>query len=456
MSLTKAERDALPATDFAVPDKRVLPIHDARHTRLAWSQVSHTKNLSDAERGEARRLILARAHVLGIDTSGWESIHAMRIAAMALDLPDVSDHPNRMPFSGVLVKLDEPSDAAPHGSKGKRVVMSEAAARAALASLLGMAVDMTDGLDGHDPQQKIGIITGADIEGRDLTISGFIYAADFPEEAAAIQRDKNTLGFSFEAQQIFVENLDADPLVITSCVFTGAAILKKNKAAFTTTSLAAAAAGELDMDKEELKALLAETVAPVVTRLDALEASTAKLDEKIEAGKELHAKVAPFAEKLRACASGMQAAGVGMHATRGHVATLNRMADNMEAEAMAGSMPHIYRDHDWSPMYAGADEAGAAKPNAEVEALKAQVADLSTKLNDNIAAGRANANEPERKTLSPQITALLARADIAAPEEGKKLTIGAVDKILAAGSLSISERIRLKQELSRANLLDAA
>jgi hypothetical protein len=50
---------------------------------------------------------------------------------MALDVPEVQDHPNRMPFSGVLTHLGIPSDNAPHGS-GKLVMMLRSAAEAAL------------------------------------------------------------------------------------------------------------------------------------------------------------------------------------------------------------------------------------------------------------------------------------------------------------------------------------
>ena len=258
MTLSKEQRDALPATDFAVPAKRKLPIHDLHHVRLAWSQIGRTGGLTSDERAEGRQRILRRAHELGVDTAEWEKIQAMRLEAMAIDIPDVADHPNRMPFSGVLVKLDEPSDAAPHGSKGKRVIMSRAAAEAALDSLALMAVDITADFDGHDAQQKIGVITAATIEGSDLKIEGFVYAADFPEEAAFIKANKDALGFSFEAQDIYVESLDGAPLVITACVFTGAAILLKDKAAFTTTSLAASAAGEIAMTKEELAEMLTE------------------------------------------------------------------------------------------------------------------------------------------------------------------------------------------------------
>jgi HAMP domain-containing protein len=460
MALSTKERDQLPASDFAVPGKRKLPMHDAHHLRLAWSQVGRTGGLTEAERKEARERIKRRAAELGIDTSDWETIHAMRLEAMALELPDVSDHPNRMPFSGVLVKLEQSSDAAPHGSKGKKIIMSREAAEQALPSLLGMGVDITSDFDGHDAQQKIGVITAATIEGFDLKIEGFIYAADFPEEAAFIKDHKDALGFSFEAQEIHVESLDSAPLVITACVFTGAAILLKDKAAFTTTSLAAAAAGELEMTKEELEGLLASALKPITDKIDAIEAGQAKLDEKIEAGKELHAKVAPHADQLRACASSMQAAGVGLHATRGHVAVLNRMADNLEAEAMAGSMPHIYRDHDYAggSYYAGADKEAGKTDDAtakEIGELKASIADLTNKLKDGISAARDNAKEPERKTVSPQIASLLAKAGVDQPEEGKKLSNGDLDKVLASAGMSVSQRMVVKQQMYRDGLIDA-
>ncbi|MGO4612450.1 DUF6582 domain-containing protein, partial [Variovorax sp. 2RAF20] len=69
MALTKEHRDRLPGSDFAVPGKRALPIHDANHVRMAWNMVSDTKGLSDAERSSARDRILTRAHDLGISTA---------------------------------------------------------------------------------------------------------------------------------------------------------------------------------------------------------------------------------------------------------------------------------------------------------------------------------------------------------------------------------------------------
>ncbi len=458
--LTKAQRDALPDSAFAVPGKRSFPLIDERHVMMARGQVSRAPGLTEDERTAARAAIQSRAIEFGIDTSAWDTIKSLTVEtidAAAVILPDVGDHPNKMPFRGVLVKLDQASNAAPHGSKGKKVVMSASAAQAGCSSLVGMAVNFTENFDGHDAQRKIGVITAASIEGPDLMIEGFIYASDFPEEAASIKADQDALGFSFEAQQIHVVSLDTDPLVITACVFTGAAILLKDKAAFTTTSLAASATGDIKMTKEELQEIVAAALKPVTDDIASIKVAQTELGTKIEAGKELHAKVVPAADAVRAAATAMQAAGVGVHATRGHVVALNRMADTIESEAMAGSLPQIYNDHGYG-MYAGADRSApdATALTAAVEAatkpLIDQIAAMETKLGGKIAAARAESEAPERKTLSPAITSLLAKAGVDAPDGDKKLDSATVDKIFAG--MSVSERIRRKGELASQGLID--
>lgn len=96
--ISAEERARLPAEMFAVPEKRELIIRDPEHVELAWDMVDRTADLTDAERAEARRRILARAKKLGMDTSGWNrAAHAqgadMDIATVrkALGLPDTAD-----------------------------------------------------------------------------------------------------------------------------------------------------------------------------------------------------------------------------------------------------------------------------------------------------------------------------------------------------------------------------
>ncbi len=166
----------------------------------------------------------------------------IRLQAMSLGMP-LGPHPNRHDFSGVLTRVDEPSDRAPGGSGGKRVIITRAAAERALGSLVGMGINAArDGrMAGHDATHKIGVISTANLVGNEIHISGHLYAADFPAEVASIRAGQGQLGFSYECQDIQVENQFSDPMVITACTFTGASILLRTAAAYTTTSLAAAA-----------------------------------------------------------------------------------------------------------------------------------------------------------------------------------------------------------------------
>ena len=103
------------------------------------------------------------------------------LESMAVEMPEVEGHPNRVQFQGVLTVVDVPSQRAPAGSKGRRVLLTREAAQAALPSLLGMAVDYAPSYDRHDARRKVGIITHADVVGRNLEVGGYLYARDFPE-----------------------------------------------------------------------------------------------------------------------------------------------------------------------------------------------------------------------------------------------------------------------------------
>jgi hypothetical protein len=464
MALTKAQRDALPASDFAVPGKRALPIHDETHVKMAWDQVDNTKGLSDGERSSARQHILSKAKTLGMDTKGWK-VSAMSwdvsLSAMSLNSPETPDHPNKAPFSGCLVRLDQPSDKPPHGSFGMKTILTSAAAEAALGSLLGMGVNYTSDLKGHDRKAKIGIIESATIEsdasGKWIQIGGFLYASDFPDVTASIQAKKDDLGFSFEAERLFVSDSKVpNSLEIDKLTFTGAAILRKDSAAYSSTSIAAAAEnGDYQMNKEDLDALMA-AIAGIGTRLDKVEAGQAKT---IEAASVID-KVSKHTAGLRKVAEGMAAAGIGGDATRGHVHILNHMADTMDASACKGVLASSY-----SPpsMYASGTVVGSldaagitAAVEAAVKPLKDEIASQATIIKDMKAAAADTSAPPERKTLPPVITTLMARGGISLPEDGKKLSIAAIDKVLAASQLPPEKRIELKIGLRNAGLLENA
>lgn len=469
MALSKETRDGMPDDQFAVPGKRKLPLHDDTHVKLAWDMIDRTHGLTPDERAEARSRTLKRAHELGIPTTGWHLTASLSFEAMAVVMPDLPDHPNRHPFTGVLTFVDRPSDNPVGGAKGKRTIIPKAVAEAALESLLGMAVDFKPDFDGHDKTSKIGLITEANLVGDEVQIAGFFYAADFPKECARIVAEKDALGFSYECQAR-IQSPDADPWVVESCVFTGAAVLYKDRAAYIETSLAASAAEFEDMTPEQLKALTdgmaAQTaaVSTLTAGLTTLTAKVAGMEAKIEAGNATHDKVKPLADGLRACAASMEAAGVGLHKDRGHVKILHQMADNMEAESVVGKVPHAYSDHSF---YASAEPDPAmkaqteelAKTKTDLAAANDKLATMTTQVADLTAAATRAAAAPERKTapgvgavsaVTPEETkAALSQYGLEAGTDGKT-TIEAVNKALAAKGITGERAIEAKLKLRAA------
>ena len=162
------------------------------------------------------------------------------LRAMAVDFPEVAGHPNRLPFEGCLTLVDVPSDKAPSGARGHRVVLTRAAAELALPSLLGMAVDYKAGWDGHDARQKCGIITSAHLEGTRLLVGGFLFARDYPEMEAKVGRltagMDTAMGMSYELADAHVADMREAVWRLTRATFTGAAILLREKAAYRATS----------------------------------------------------------------------------------------------------------------------------------------------------------------------------------------------------------------------------
>ncbi len=161
--------------------------------------------------------------------------------AMSIEMPPIARHPNRVPFEGVLTVVDTPSDKPPSGARGHRVLLTETAVRQALPSLLGMALDYAPSLDRHDARRKIGIITSADIESsgatQKLAVGGYLFAQDFPEIIREISSGGDKLGMSYEIADASVVDTHAPVWVVNEFTFTGAAILRRDKAAYRQTSI---------------------------------------------------------------------------------------------------------------------------------------------------------------------------------------------------------------------------
>lgn len=165
----------------------------------------------------------------------------VEMEAMAIEMPPLARHPNRMPFEGVLTIADEASDKPPSGARGHRVLLPATSIEAALPSLLGMAVDYAPSLDRHDARRKVGIITSAELEAagtvHKLAVEGYLFAQDFPEVVREMAAGAGSLGMSYEIADAVVVDVNAPVWVVNEFTFTGAAVLRRDKAAYRKTSI---------------------------------------------------------------------------------------------------------------------------------------------------------------------------------------------------------------------------
>jgi hypothetical protein len=210
---------------------------------LAETQTSRAQGGTRSRTGIGRRCETRRSELESAQGPSERKKAEVHLRAMAVEFPEVAGHPNRLPFEGILTLIDVASDKAPSGSRGHRVVLTRAAAEAALPSLLGMGVGYKTGWDGHDARQKCGIITAARLEGHRLVVDGFVFARDFPEFATEMNKAsgpdlsrEGAMGMSYELADAHVEDMRASVWTLTRATFTGAAILLREKAAYRNTS----------------------------------------------------------------------------------------------------------------------------------------------------------------------------------------------------------------------------
>jgi hypothetical protein len=156
-----------------------------------------------------------------------------------LDSTEGKEHPNASPFSGTLLLLDEPSQQPPHGADGHAIYVPRRVAEQRLKTLPGMGINYESDLEGHNPQNKIGVITDAWIDGNKAKVKGLIWKKDFPEAVRTFRQNKGQLGMSMELGDVYVREKDEPVWHLEDFHFTGATVLRKDHAAYEGTDLAA-------------------------------------------------------------------------------------------------------------------------------------------------------------------------------------------------------------------------
>lgn len=137
-------------------------------------------------------------------------------------------------FEGCLCLVDVVSDAAPKFVLEHKVILTRAAAEAALPELAGMEIGNNDSWSGHAGKTVRGLVTAARIEGNELIVSGDVLLSAGPEWMRGSWLEGN-LGMSFELSSAHVADMSAPVWTFTKANFSGGAVLKKELAAWRET-----------------------------------------------------------------------------------------------------------------------------------------------------------------------------------------------------------------------------
>jgi hypothetical protein len=323
----------------------------------------------------------------------------MKITLLAAD----SQHPNKHPFCGVLTYLNAASENPVGGANGKRVFIPLEVGVNALDTLEGMGVNVRDDLSGHNKKKKIGIIEKAWVGDPDETgavpvhVEGYLFAADFPDEVADLQAEKDDLGFSYEAKAS--GEVDGSIYRVNSIIWTGATILYAKKAAYTKTSLAAE--GD-NMTQEQLKEML-EAMGMNLGNIEDMLAMFAEIKKALgengayaslsmylSASAENATKVEELTNKVAQVEAALTASNEKVEALTNE---LNAAKATLSASA----------ETDVEALVAKVREAVSVVSVEQYDALKAQADEMKTKL-DELTAEAASQAQYERKSVEFPMT----------------------------------------------------
>jgi prefoldin subunit 5 len=337
----------------------------------------------------------------------------MNLEALAIEMPASKNHPNRVPFRGVLTTVDLASDRPPAGARGHRVLLTKAGAEQALPSLIGMALDYTPAFDGHDSRRKAGIITSAEVVGSQLVVSGYLFARDFPDLMRELRAGSGRLGMSYELADARVRDVRAPVWTLDEATFTGAAILLKKKAAYENTSIELAANSAIRPSKPDIK--------PITEHQQHLENTMT------------HKQSEELINVTQRMAAAAEALGESIARLNAQHEELSVRVDKIVAALENGSDGG---DDDDS-------EAILLKSRiTELEAANADLREKASKLNNATIAANG------RKTLPPMVTTLLAKSGV---EVSDPMDAAALDAAMAP--LSIEQRIAVKSQMAKAGLI---
>ncbi len=207
-----------------------------------------------------------------------------------------NEKPNWMPFTGICLFTDVPSDGIPSSNCGidKPVMFPSDEVEKSIDTFENMGVNCVwpewgnpeEAFSGHDSRRKIGVMTSASVEDNKVVIKGGLWSWDFDDICDMVKSAKESLGWSVEVS-MNIEETD-EYYIAKDLEFTGVALLFADDASFSKTSIAAQRRRGVDtMSKEEMQELLDSMFVKFEERISRVDEKVEKISSDFSAEKEL-------------------------------------------------------------------------------------------------------------------------------------------------------------------------
>lgn len=107
---------------------------------------------------------------------------------------------NRSPITGVLFRVDEPSEAVPAVGPGMPLYVPQSVAASIVNTVAGLPLDAHDNLSEHATEAIAGVMLSAELQGNDFVVHGYLWPASKGSQVRNIVANQERLGMSMTAE----------------------------------------------------------------------------------------------------------------------------------------------------------------------------------------------------------------------------------------------------------------
>lgn len=334
---------------------------------------------------------------------------------------------NRAPITGVLFRVDEPSEAIPAKGPGMPLYVPQDVAASIVNTVAGLPLDAHDNLSQHADEEIAGVMLSAELKDQDFIVHGYLWPGSKSSKVRKIVANQERLGMSMTADAWGHEaEVDGQKVFwVDDIELGGANILFSDCATYQKTRLIVAE--KQDPGGRDPTAVAAAADSPDST-------STQPEDKEME---ELQKQLAALAATMTDAVGKLQAE-VAAQSVKVDAIEADRRA---EKEAIAAARSQETEEQRTAALVKTITEAVTTAVQASVQTTAAEA------VNNAMSRFVNPSRQPQRIT-----TPLLAggagqqQTSVSAEAMSLQLQIAQLNGELKASSHNMSEQIRLLDE----------